>query len=94
VKIEKQKSKYTKEHACLIEYELPIDPHWEFPRDNLLLSKVLGEGAFGKVVRGEVDGFLCENVMNTVAVKMLKGITLIKSLQLFLNLNIHIIGIY
>jgi len=57
----------------LTEYELPIDPCWEFLRDNLSLGKALGEGAFGKVVRGEIDGFLCENVMNTVAVKMLKG---------------------
>jgi len=74
VKIEKQKSKYTKlDQACLSEYELPLDPNWEFPRENLSLGKTLGEGAFGKVLRGEADGILSDNVMNTVAVKMLKG---------------------
>ncbi|KAL4112399.1 hypothetical protein QTP88_016198 [Uroleucon formosanum] len=73
VKIEKQKSKYTKlDQACMSEYELPLDPCWEFSRDNLSLGKTLGEGAFGKVLRGEANGILCENVMHTVAVKMLK----------------------
>lgn len=74
VKIEKQKSKYSKlEQACLSEYELPLDPCWEFPRENLTLGKTLGEGAFGKVLRAEADGILCDNVVTTVAVKMLKG---------------------
>ncbi|XP_050546487.1 fibroblast growth factor receptor homolog 1-like isoform X2 [Daktulosphaira vitifoliae] len=74
VKIEKQKSKYTKlqNQTCLSEYELPLDPCWEFSRSNLSLSKTLGEGAFGKVLRGEADGILCDNVITTVAVKMLK----------------------
>ncbi|VVC24470.1 Hypothetical protein CINCED_3A009612 [Cinara cedri] len=73
VKIEKQKSKYTKlDQTCLSEYELPLDPCWEFSRENLSLGKTLGEGAFGKVLRGEADGILCENVTTTVAVKMLK----------------------
>ncbi|XP_050053861.1 fibroblast growth factor receptor 4-like isoform X1 [Aphis gossypii] len=73
VKIEKQKSKYTKlDQVCMSEYELPLDPCWEFSRDNLSLGKTLGEGAFGKVLRGEADGILCENVISTVAVKMLK----------------------
>ena len=30
------------------EYELPLDPEWEFPRENLTLGKTLGEGAFGR----------------------------------------------
>ena len=30
------------------EYELPLDPEWEFPRENLTLGKTLGEGAFGE----------------------------------------------
>ncbi|XP_025199424.1 fibroblast growth factor receptor 4-like isoform X1 [Melanaphis sacchari] len=73
VKIEKQKSKYTKlDQVCMSEYELPLDPCWEFSRENLSLGKTLGEGAFGKVLRGEADGILCENVISTVAVKMLK----------------------
>uniref|UniRef100_A0A2S2Q3V2 receptor protein-tyrosine kinase n=1 Tax=Sipha flava TaxID=143950 RepID=A0A2S2Q3V2_9HEMI len=71
VKIEKQKCKYTKlDQGCPFEYELPLDPIWEVPRDNLSLGKTLGEGAFGKVLRGEA--YLIENEMTTVAVKMLK----------------------
>ncbi|XP_026821303.1 fibroblast growth factor receptor homolog 1-like [Rhopalosiphum maidis] len=73
VQIEKQKSKYTtQDQACLTEYELPLDLHWEFSRDRLSLNKTLGEGEFGKVIRGEIDINLCDNVKNTVAVKMLK----------------------
>ena len=33
------------------EYELPLDPAWEFPRSDLKLCETLGEGAFGKVRR-------------------------------------------
>lgn len=55
------------------EYELPLDPCWEFLRDNLSLGETLGEGAFGKVLRGEAEGILSENLIDTVAVKMLKG---------------------
>lgn len=73
VKIEKLKSKYSKLEQCMSEYELPLDPCWEFSREYLSLGKTLGEGAFGKVLRGEADGILCESVTNTVAVKMLKG---------------------
>ncbi|XP_060845719.1 fibroblast growth factor receptor homolog 1-like, partial [Rhopalosiphum padi] len=73
VKIEKQKINYTtQDQACLTEYELPLDLHWEFSRARLSLDKTLGEGEFGKVVRGEIDRNFCENVKNTVAVKMLK----------------------
>ena len=35
--------------TTITEYELPIDQPWEFPRDRLVLDKVIGEGAFGKV---------------------------------------------
>ena len=31
------------------EYELPLDPEWEFPRSQLKLGTTLGEGYFGKV---------------------------------------------
>ena len=34
------------------EYVFQLDPVWEFPRELLELSDVLGEGAFGKVLRG------------------------------------------
>ena len=33
----------------ITEYELPLDISWEFPREQIILEKVIGEGAFGKV---------------------------------------------
>ena len=54
-------------------YELPVDPSWEIPRARLSLGKQLGEGAFGRVVRGALDGSAKPNTSVTVAVKMLKG---------------------
>ena len=35
--------------TTITEYELPVDHPWEFPRHQLVLDKVIGEGAFGKV---------------------------------------------
>ncbi|XP_065209640.1 fibroblast growth factor receptor 1-like [Planococcus citri] len=55
------------------EYELPSDDKWEIPRKNIVLGKCLGEGQFGKVVEGKVSGLLQQNVVTTVAVKMLKN---------------------
>ncbi|XP_028668720.2 fibroblast growth factor receptor 4 [Erpetoichthys calabaricus] len=58
----------------VMELELPLDPNWEFSRDNLVLGKPLGEGCFGQVVRAEAYGMNKENLDHacTVAVKMLK----------------------
>uniref|UniRef100_A0A7N8YF57 Fibroblast growth factor receptor n=1 Tax=Mastacembelus armatus TaxID=205130 RepID=A0A7N8YF57_9TELE len=60
--------------AGVMEFELPHDPEWEFPRDNLTLGKPLGEGCFGQVVRAEAYGINkdCPDQATTVAVKMLK----------------------
>ncbi|KAK6475667.1 fibroblast growth factor receptor 4-like [Huso huso] len=60
--------------AGVMEFELPLDPIWEFPRDNLVLGKPLGEGCFGQVVRAEAYGMSKETPEqpSTVAVKMLK----------------------
>ncbi|XP_051955369.1 fibroblast growth factor receptor 4-like isoform X2 [Xyrauchen texanus] len=60
--------------AGVMEFELPYDPDWEFPRENLTLGKPLGEGCFGQVVRAEAYGINKENQdqLTTVAVKMLK----------------------
>ncbi|XP_034235544.1 fibroblast growth factor receptor homolog 1-like isoform X2 [Thrips palmi] len=72
VKIQKQKSSAPIDCLTISEYELPVDPDWEFPRDSMTLGKSLGEGAFGKVVRAEAHGILKQGVTTTVAVKMLK----------------------
>jgi len=31
----------------------PIDPKWEFPRNRLVIEKILGEGEFGRVLRAK-----------------------------------------
>ncbi|CAN9504638.1 unnamed protein product [Ophioblennius macclurei] len=56
------------------EYELPVDPAWEVPRDRLSLGKLLGEGCFGKVVLAEAFGLDGDKPSCSckVAVKMLK----------------------
>lgn len=78
VKIEKQKSAIANggtsvDQMTISEYELPLDSEWEFPRSLLSLGKVLGEGAFGKVMQADGQGILDSGLKTVVAVKMLKG---------------------
>lgn len=55
------------------EYEIPLDPQWEFPREKLTLGKLLGEGAFGIVIAADAIGILGKRSgSTTVAVKKLK----------------------
>jgi len=56
----------------VFEYEIPLDNGWEVPREYLTLGDTLGEGAFGKVVRAEIN-IGKPGIPNVVAVKMLKG---------------------
>ncbi|XP_053232936.1 vascular endothelial growth factor receptor 3 isoform X2 [Podarcis raffonei] len=73
---------------------LPYDSSkWEFPRERLRLSKVLGHGAFGKVMEASAFGINKSNSCETVAVKMLKeGATASehKALMSELKILIHI----
>ncbi|XP_065218245.1 fibroblast growth factor receptor homolog 1-like [Planococcus citri] len=55
-----------------MEFSLPLDTKWEFPREKLVLGKFLGEGEFGRVVQSEASDIIDENITTTVAVKMLK----------------------
>ncbi|XP_065209220.1 plexin-A4-like [Planococcus citri] len=55
------------------EYELLLDEKWEIPRKNVVLGEFLGEGEFGRVVKGNVTGHLQQHIGTTVAVKMLKN---------------------
>ena len=48
------------------------DAKWEFSRKNLILDKSLGEGEFGRVVRGQAHCISNTPGYTTVAVKMLK----------------------
>ncbi|XP_031606827.1 macrophage colony-stimulating factor 1 receptor isoform X1 [Oreochromis aureus] len=54
--------------------QLPYNEKWEFPRDKLKLGKILGAGAFGKVVEATAYGLGKEDNVMRVAVKMLKGL--------------------
>uniref|UniRef100_A0A8C6NXN1 receptor protein-tyrosine kinase n=1 Tax=Nothobranchius furzeri TaxID=105023 RepID=A0A8C6NXN1_NOTFU len=53
--------------------QLPYNEKWEFPRDKLKLGKILGAGAFGKVVEATAYGLGKEDNAVRVAVKMLKA---------------------
>ncbi|KAI1898037.1 hypothetical protein AGOR_G00068200 [Albula goreensis] len=66
---------------------------WEIPRDRLRLGKVLGHGAFGKVIEASTIGISKTSSLDTVAVKMLKeGATASehKALMSELKILIHI----
>ncbi|KAG8591884.1 hypothetical protein GDO81_000345 [Engystomops pustulosus] len=52
--------------------QLPYDSRWEFQRDGLVLGRILGSGAFGKVVEGTAYGLSRSQPVMKVAVKMLK----------------------
>ena len=53
---------------------LYCDAEWEIDRENLNLLEVIGEGAFGKVLKAEAFGLNRQNAEKIiVAVKTLKG---------------------
>ena len=56
------------------EVDMPLDEKWEIDREHIILSGVLGEGAFGKVMKAEAIGLPnMPSYRFEVAVKMLKG---------------------
>nr|KAF6480029.1 fms related receptor tyrosine kinase 4 [Molossus molossus] len=70
---------------------------WEFPRDRLHLGRVLGHGAFGKVVEASAFGINKGSTCDTVAVKMLKeGATasehraLMSELKILIHIGNHL----
>lgn len=52
---------------------LPYDLAWEMSRDNLVLGRTLGSGAFGRVVEATAYGLTHTQSSTKVAVKMLKS---------------------
>ena len=66
---------------------------YEFPREKLKLGKLLGSGAFGRVLKGEASGIVSWEPFSTVAVKMVKpqaDITYIKALMSELKIMIQL----
>ena len=55
------------------EVEMPLDQKWEIDREQIVLLGLLGEGAFGKVMKAEALGLPNMPYRFEVAVKMLKG---------------------
>lgn len=67
------RSRLSSEVTNYTEYEIPLDPKWEFSRTKLCIGKPLGEGAFGQVFKAEAHGIDGNPDMWTIAaVKMLK----------------------
>ena len=55
------------------EEDMPLDEKWEIDRELISLQEVLGEGAFGRVMKAEVFGMPNMPFRLNVAVKMLQG---------------------
>ena len=55
------------------EEDMSLDEKWEIDRELISLQEVLGEGAFGRVMKAEVLGMPNMPFRLNVAVKMLKG---------------------
>ncbi|XP_065218556.1 hepatocyte growth factor receptor-like [Planococcus citri] len=79
-----------------MEFYLPLDTKWEFPREKLVLGRFLGEGEFGRVVLSEALGIIDENITTTAAVKMLKEthsdadmIDLVSEMEIMKLIGIH-----
>ena len=51
----------------------PATRSWEVSRETIVIEKVIGQGAFGKVAQGKASELPGREGTVTVAVKMLKG---------------------
>ncbi|KAK6976751.1 vascular endothelial growth factor receptor 1 [Biomphalaria glabrata] len=76
---------------------LPYDAKWEFPKDRLRLGMILGQGAFGRVVKAEAIGISNSQDVTVVAVKMVKDCTdkdqmmaLLSELKILIHVGQHL----
>ncbi|XP_071124619.1 vascular endothelial growth factor receptor 1-like isoform X2 [Mytilus edulis] len=76
---------------------LPYDPKWEFPKKRLRQGMILGQGAFGRVIKAEAIGIQDSEDVSTVAVKMVKDCTdkeqmmaLLSELKILIHLGQHL----
>uniref|UniRef100_A0A8C7PA18 receptor protein-tyrosine kinase n=1 Tax=Oncorhynchus mykiss TaxID=8022 RepID=A0A8C7PA18_ONCMY len=70
--------------------QMPYNEKWEFPRDKLKLGKILGAGAFGKVVEATAYGLGEDDNAMRVAVKMLKELIKREALMSELKILSHL----
>ncbi|GAB6024923.1 hypothetical protein CHUAL_010028 [Chamberlinius hualienensis] len=97
VKIDSSRSRLSSELTTVSEYEIPLDAEWEFDRTKLVLKELLGEGAFGVVMRGEATGLMINEEWSVVAVKMLKDghddkemADLVSEMEMMKNIGKHV----
>jgi len=70
VRVEKvlaPRENWTQEENSEELFEIQIDELWEFPRERLKLGTELGQGAFGKVIQGQVHGAVLQTELSTVS---------------------------
>ncbi len=63
-------------YLTLINDYAPLHPRtlsWEVSRENVIIEKIIGKGAFGQVAQGKVSQLRGREETVTVAIKMLKG---------------------
>lgn len=63
---------------------LPYDVGWEFPVNNLKIGMLLGQGAFGRVLKGEAMNIEEGVASTTVAVKAVRG-------EIAFHIDIHLL---
>ena len=61
------------EKEYITSHVIPLDPDWEVAHENIEFHKLLGEGAFGRVMLGLVHELPRHTEPATVAIKMLKN---------------------
>ena len=64
----------------------PLNPHtrsWEVAKNNVVVEKIIGKGAFGQVAKGTAMELPFRPGETTVAIKMLKGNTFLNWFELF-----------
>ncbi|KAL4230476.1 hypothetical protein ACF0H5_010858 [Mactra antiquata] len=76
---------------------IPYDAKWEFPKERLRLGMILGQGAFGRVVKAEAIGIVDYVDVSSVAVKMVKDctdreqmMTLLSELKILIHIGQHL----
>ena len=65
----------TVNYVCFLVFSVPVPhiPSWEFPRSDLAIERVIGNGAFGVVSKAYARHLPGKPEWTTVAVKSLQG---------------------